>query len=100
MTTKVAKREYDDWSPYLKESCERYMAMKEEQDRKYLAEFRVKTNIAENHTLTPNPFPNPNEGKFVPCLFLFTFNSIKISSPFVFLFDLNLKEIRILKIKN
>jgi len=68
--------EYDDWSPFLKESCERYMVMKKEQDRKYLAEILrplVKTNIAKNHTLTTNPFPNPNEGKFVPCLFLFNF---------------------------
>ena len=77
VTTKVAKMEYDDWSPFLKECCEPFMAMKKEKSRKYLAELRrpsaVKTNIAENHTLTPNPFPNPNEGKFVPCLFLFNF---------------------------
>ena len=45
----------------------------------------MKTNIAENHTLTTNPFPNllPNEGKFLPSLFLFNFQ------PFVFLFDQN-----------
>jgi len=73
VTTKVAKTEYFGWSPYLKETSERYMAMKEEKDRKYLAELRRPMNIAENHTLTPNPFSNPNEGKFVPCLFLFNF---------------------------
>jgi hypothetical protein len=68
--------EYDDWSPVVKQNWERYLARKKEKEEesKYLSEFppAVKTNIADNHTL---PFPNllPNEGKFVPCLFLFNF---------------------------
>ncbi|XP_024640804.2 uncharacterized protein [Medicago truncatula] len=68
VTTKVAKMEYTDWSPLLKEHCERYLAKKKEEDRKYFSEFflgdkprAVKTNIADNHTL-PFPKPFPNEG--------------------------------------
>ncbi|XP_039683155.1 uncharacterized protein [Medicago truncatula] len=75
VTTKVAKMEYTNWSPFLKENCERYLAKKKEEDRKYLSEIlrppAVKTNIADyktiadNHTLTttkPFPKPFPNEG--------------------------------------
>lgn len=55
MTTKVAKMEYTNWSPFLKENCERYLARKKEEDRKYLSEIlspAVKTNIAEERPVT------------------------------------------------
>lgn len=58
VTTKVAKMEYTDWSPLLKENCEKYLAKQKEEDRKYFSEFlrnklkrpAVKTNVADNHT--------------------------------------------------
>jgi hypothetical protein len=79
VTTKVAKMEYTNWSPFLKENCERYLARKKEEDRKYLSEIlspAVKTNIAEERPVTSGTLfvmsdPFLAESKFVPCYFFF-----------------------------
>ncbi|RHN79522.1 hypothetical protein MtrunA17_Chr1g0178261 [Medicago truncatula] len=85
VTTKVAKMEYTDWSPLLKENCEKYLAKQKEEDRKYFSEFlrnklkrpAVKTNVADNHTpavtsgtlfVISDPFLA--ESKFMPFFFL------------------------------